>query len=381
MLHFSDLQIRPPNNWRKFESLCCDLWRVIWKDPDIQKNGRQGQKQDGVDIHGRLNNGNSWGGIQCKCNEQNPDKKLTERDVIKEVQKAKNFEPRLSKFIVATTGPKDAKIEEVARKITDEHLKIGLFSVHILGWDDIKESLEDSPDIRDKYYSQGKDENRFKRESAGNIIETVIRPLGDAAKDIYLKFENGEYIIDLENKSIKFKFNGSEFIPICEQSNRFRLKDGNLVFTYKKDEILNKSIPVIIEYLDDYKERFITLKATIDSLNTSNIPIFFEKEISVLIKDHYRKRQFAEDKEKEEFLFKIYTAIITGKKSFNGHSWAVDLKREKSKEILDIIKQDSYSNQIFIKIESLKNEIILNIKELINELSNLDEELQNEHCL
>jgi hypothetical protein len=154
VLHFSDLQIRPPTEWRKFESLCCDLWRYIWEDPDIQKNGRQGQKQDGVDICGRPNDVNLLGGIQCKCKDGNLSKNLTESDVEDEVQKAKNFKPKLSKLIIATTAPKDAKIEEFARKITEDHAKDGLFSVHIMGWDDIKECLEDFPNVRDKYYSQ-----------------------------------------------------------------------------------------------------------------------------------------------------------------------------------------------------------------------------------
>lgn len=391
--HILNLQIPPPSNWQDFESLCCDLWREIWRDPNTKKNGRQGQPQHGVDIYGRPYNGDSWSGIQCKCKNIDLKKNLTESEVEEEVQKAKKFIPKLSEFIIATTGPKDAKIDEFTRKVTQEHLKKGLFSVHIWSWDDVKERLNDFTNVRYKYYpnernslseiKRKEDENIFTRESAGKIIETVIRPLRDVAKDIRPAFESGEYIINLENTSTKskFKFDGYEFIRICEQSNRFRLKDGKLVFSYKKDEILNKSMPRIIEYLDNYKEHFITLKAAIESLNTSNIPTFFENGISVLIKDHYRKRQLAEDQRKEEFLFKIYTAIITGKKSFNGHSWAVEVKREKSNEILDIIKKDSYSNQIFLKIESLKSEIILNINELINELSCLDEKLQNEHYL
>jgi len=384
MLHFSDLQILPPTNWRKFETLCCDLWRKIWEDQDIQKNGRQGQEQDGVDIHGRLYNSKLCGGIQCKCNESNPYNRLTESDVKKEVQKAKNFEPKLSKFIIATTGPKDTKIEEFARKITEDHLKIGLFSVHILGWDDIKEKLEDFPDVRDKYYPQGRNENLFKRETAGKILETVIRPLRDYAEVIKSSFKNGEYIKNLENRSLKLELelNGNEFIKNCtKESNRFHLKDGNLVFIYKRDEIFNKIMPQIIAHLDSYKEHFLALKTTIKSLSTSNIPISFERDIALLIIDPYKKTDFAEDGHKEEYLFQLYATVITGKKSFNGHDWATGLKNEKSKEILDIITKDSYSNELFKKIEFLKNEIIVNIDELIDELNYLDEELQNVHCL
>jgi hypothetical protein len=334
-----------------------------------------------------------WSGIQCKCKSNASNKNLTESEVEAEVQKAKNFVPKLSEFTIATTGPKDAKIEELARKITQEHLKEGLFSVDVWGWDDIKERLDDFPDIRSKYYSQEnitlnelkrkEDDNNFKRENAGKIIESVVRPLRKCAEDIKRLFENGEYIIDFENRSIKLrlKFDGYEFIRICEISNRFHLKDENLFFIYKRDEILNQSMPQIISLLDNYREHFIALKTAIESLNTLNVPTFFENDVAVLIENESKKRNLAEDIYKEKYLFELYASVITGKKLFSGHSWATDLKREKSKEVLEIIKKDPYSNETYIKIESLKNEIILDIDKLINELNNLDGELQNAHCL
>ena len=149
---FSGLQIPTPANWQDFETLCCDLWRSIWKDPNTQKNGRQGQPQHGVDICGRPNQGDSWAGVQCKGKDNYTNKSLTEKEVKSEVEKAKSFEPKLSQFIIATTGPKDTKIEELARKITQEHLRNSLFSVHIWGWGDVVNRLEDFPDLINKHY-------------------------------------------------------------------------------------------------------------------------------------------------------------------------------------------------------------------------------------
>jgi len=71
-----------------------------------------------------------------------------------EVEKAKSFNPKLSEFIIATTGPKDAKIEEFARKITEEHIRDGLFSVHIWGWDDIVNRLSEFPELIEKHHPQ-----------------------------------------------------------------------------------------------------------------------------------------------------------------------------------------------------------------------------------
>ena len=38
-------QIPPPSNWQDFETLCCDFFSRIWKDPSTQQNGREGQPQ------------------------------------------------------------------------------------------------------------------------------------------------------------------------------------------------------------------------------------------------------------------------------------------------------------------------------------------------
>lgn len=150
MPSFHNLQIPPPSNWQDFESLCCDLWKDIWKDPDTQKNGRKGQAQKGVDIYGRPNKGKFWGGVQCKLKSADLNKNLTESEVCDEIEKAKNFKPELSEFVIATTGLKDAKIEELARKITKEHQDKGLFSVSVWSWEDIKNQL--SPELLNKHY-------------------------------------------------------------------------------------------------------------------------------------------------------------------------------------------------------------------------------------
>lgn len=152
MARLSNFQVPPPANWQDFESLCCDLWRAIWKDPNTQKNGRQGQPQHGVDIFGRPDQGNSWAGVQCKGKDNFDDKTLTEDEVKTEVEKAKSFNPLLSSFTIATSGKRDTKIQELGRGITEKHLEAGLFPVHIWSWEDILGRLEEFPDVIEKHY-------------------------------------------------------------------------------------------------------------------------------------------------------------------------------------------------------------------------------------
>jgi tetratricopeptide (TPR) repeat protein len=150
----SGMQIPPPQNWQDFETLCCDLWRRIWKDQDTRKHGRQGQPQQGVDIYGRPNREEKWAGVQCKGKDNYSDKSLSHSELIAEVKKALKFVPPLSEFTIATMAPRDVNLQELARKITTEHQKQGLFSVTISFWDDIKDRLAEFPDVIEIHYPQ-----------------------------------------------------------------------------------------------------------------------------------------------------------------------------------------------------------------------------------
>lgn len=181
MLSFSTLQIPPPSNWQDFESLCCDLWREIWKDPNTKKNGRQGQPQNGVDIFGRPEQGKEWAGIQCKGKDNYSDKSLTEDEVRREVEKAKSFTPKLSQFIVATTGLKDGRLQELARSITEEHLRNDLFPIHIWAWEDIKNILESFPEVTAKHYPM--------LAAVAKNLESSVREIDKTTKQILEKVD------------------------------------------------------------------------------------------------------------------------------------------------------------------------------------------------
>jgi len=135
----------PPENCDEFESLCWDVWTVIWKDNHAQKNGRCGQAQAGVDVFGR-DQGN-WVGLQCKQKSNLVWKRLESKELEEEVEKAKTFQPRLSTFIVATTGLPDAAVQRRARELTTEHAKLGLFSVAVFAWREIWHEIYSRPEL------------------------------------------------------------------------------------------------------------------------------------------------------------------------------------------------------------------------------------------
>lgn len=151
---FHDYQIPPPATWQKFEKLCHLLWMDILNDRNIQLHGRQGQSQAGVDVYGTDAKTKEFTCIQCKGKNQNYNQEeLTESDLRKEVEKAKNFTPIPPQiFILATTAPNDQKIQKVAREITEEHKKVGLFKVFVMGWDDLCQRIAISERVINEFY-------------------------------------------------------------------------------------------------------------------------------------------------------------------------------------------------------------------------------------
>jgi hypothetical protein len=142
-------QIPPPSNWQDLEVICADLWRSEWGNPTIQRHGRNGQAQHGVDISGSDKAG-ALIGIQCRCIVGKS--VVPSEDIDAEIEKAKAFSPKLVHFLFATTGPKDAATECHCREKTERHRATALFTVTYYGWQDICELLQLHPSIAKRHY-------------------------------------------------------------------------------------------------------------------------------------------------------------------------------------------------------------------------------------
>jgi hypothetical protein len=148
--------LRRPANWQDFESLCKKLWGEIWSCPEIQKNGRLGQDQSGVDIFGIPFNEDSYFGIQCKGKSEYNDNEyshpqFTEKEIEMEIEKAKTFTPALKKFYFATTALADSKTQSYVRQKNIENKKIGLFEVHLFSWESIVDLIDENKQTHDWY--------------------------------------------------------------------------------------------------------------------------------------------------------------------------------------------------------------------------------------
>lgn len=170
--------IRKPENWQDFEKLCKKLWGEIWGCSDtIKRNGRSGQKQDGVDVYGIPKGENQYYGIQCKGKDDYTNSVLTSKEVDEEIEKAKGFKPALKQFIFTTTGNKDVAIEEYVRQKDIENRQNGLFEVCLYCWEDIVDLLEENINTYNWYVNncQYKDNTNVSVTFDGQDV-VVIRP-------------------------------------------------------------------------------------------------------------------------------------------------------------------------------------------------------------
>lgn len=170
MTKIRNLSLLPPKHEQEFEDLCLALWKRILQDPNAQFVGRKGQGQRGVDLIGRKNGTLDWIGVQCKVRTGGI---LTEDDVRSDVEKAKDFNPRLSELVFATTAPRNQKLQAFARELTEENIKTGGFSVSVFAWDDIQLQLseESNLDICHRFY----DDFFINYERLGIAVSRILR--------------------------------------------------------------------------------------------------------------------------------------------------------------------------------------------------------------
>lgn len=113
-----------PADEQAFERASVMLWRGLLNDRSVQRNGRRGQRQNGVHLFGVRGDDADWHvGIQCKLKSEGYF--LAEDEVREEVRKALTFKPPLKEYYVTTTAPDDVAMQELARGITAELAKTG----------------------------------------------------------------------------------------------------------------------------------------------------------------------------------------------------------------------------------------------------------------
>ena len=282
-------QIKKPEHWQDFEKLCKKLWGEIWDCPNtIKRNGRSGQKQNGVDVYGIPKGETQYYGIQCKGKDEYTNSTLTYKEIDEEIQKAESFKPKLKCFIFASTANKDTDIEEYVRNKDIEYRTKGLFEVHLACWEDIVDLLEERRNTYNWYINncQYKDNTdvaiTFNGREEIEIYPEYIRTT------IYYELDR----LNTSNLNNKYPFHIVGMLNDINLSYNLTPNTDNKIQWYE--------IPIKIEntgttVIEDYKLYFSTKKESVECISTG-----IEYLSDVFLDSSFRmemNRQIDEDRE------------------------------------------------------------------------------------
>ena len=144
-------QIPKPADEQAFERASIVLWRGLLGDPNVQRNGRRGQRQNGVDLFG-VRNGDAGHHVGIQCKLKSDGHVLTADAVREEVRKALTFRPELREYFIITTAPDDVALQELARELAVEQKAKGrAILIYVWGWNTLEERISEDAAARKQF--------------------------------------------------------------------------------------------------------------------------------------------------------------------------------------------------------------------------------------
>lgn len=187
-----------PKSEDEWEDMVLDAMRLVWKDPNAQRNGRRGQRQHGIDVFGIAD------GRQVGAQAKNMDK-LSETEAKHEIEEAENFQPKIQGFYFAVAGPRDAAFQQFARLLSADRIARDAFPLHVLFFDDICQELARQPDLVIKYWSSFLVLSNF-LDALSDILSGPVLDFSAAANRIWQLDEFkafGEYLESASNGKVR----------------------------------------------------------------------------------------------------------------------------------------------------------------------------------
>lgn len=138
-----------PVEWNAFEDIVCDVFARKYQNLNLQRYGRSGQRQHGVDIAGYTVRGLL--GVQCK---HRPRADIQTAEIDDEVQESASFSPGLAEYVIATSADRDVKSHSHVLDIARLRESAGTYIVSIKYWDDICNWLAEYPDLVYKHFTR-----------------------------------------------------------------------------------------------------------------------------------------------------------------------------------------------------------------------------------
>jgi hypothetical protein len=249
------MMIPPPNGWEEFEDIVKSALELRWRTSDLTMHGRQGQKQDGVDIYGSDDLARPVG-VQCKLTVNS----INESIIDDEISKAESFKPSIATLYIATTSPSDVVLQQYVRTLSITRVAAKNFSVGLFFWKDIVQDLTKDINVLQRHYPQLIPVQESNQHSSVDLRQRDIENLKGLLE--YIDIESVPYAIDMAPKLVNDDF-------LCE-SDTFESIRANPSF-YIHDKQLSLKLN---SWLDKWYEIICNGRFTYEYQGNTNRLIF-----------------------------------------------------------------------------------------------------------
>lgn len=148
----TSVDIPAPADWQHFERLSRAVFSEAF-DAKFTRFGRGGQRQNGIDVLGRLRTGVLIG-VQCKGRASSMGKKLTQRQIDDAIAEAETYPRPLHEFYIVTTASEDAVLQQYVIGLSGNRQAVGKFPVTLWAWQSMSDQIRSCPGVMEAFYGQ-----------------------------------------------------------------------------------------------------------------------------------------------------------------------------------------------------------------------------------
>lgn len=200
-------EIRKPLHYQDFERMCADIYAAVFGEKLPALHGRSRQRQGGVDIFVSDRESGTRVGIQCKRYDAT---KLTPETVRAELAELDKSGLDVSRYIIATTLPRDAPLLQAVQRLSDERTASGLCRVDVEFWEDLCNHIRRIDFLQGLYAPtmpggvlHTLQEQQIRSLEQTERIEASVLSLSDDSDT--LRDEHGRYLLDAWRQYVRAK--------------------------------------------------------------------------------------------------------------------------------------------------------------------------------
>ncbi|EIN00475.1 hypothetical protein WQE_13721 [Paraburkholderia hospita] len=148
----SAVEIPRPADWQQFERLSRAVFSEVF-GARFTRFGRSGQRQNGIDIIGRLDYGKVIA-VQCKGRSTSVGKSLTRDQIDATIIKAETYSGHVDEFYIVTTAAVDVTLQKYVLTLSEARRTAGKFRVSLWGWQSLEDEIRNCPRVLQAFYGE-----------------------------------------------------------------------------------------------------------------------------------------------------------------------------------------------------------------------------------